>query len=1226
MSEINPNSVISSFNNSELNQSQERDSSALCDSKIRKSQEKSKISRGSTSKSPSISSILSEQQSPRGKKSKNSSISYSSILSNHSDSNSHNSDINDQDKSTSENTGNNINIPASASSFLRKIGEISSSSIGSDSLDSDSNASSTNTSMQDSKKTPQISEINKPKKPSKKSEIDMSSIELSDSDHDILSILSSSLRKTNDTTIDVPEDTIKTDKRSNTDKEDILSSFDESPSEPKQENPKTKTNHSILSDSGSEYSPPVKDKADPDDSNASLSELSEIISTSFAKSPRPTKTGDRDSLSDKDDYLTISSTSGIQGNSVLSGSLPKSSHEKDQPHADNSKEKKRNSREESSDFYQKDKNIKFETPPVQKTELKKFSPQSNSSGKSSNSPVSGMFIEDENGNLLNGKSKNKTPKKDAIHLSSDSMSDFTIPDLKNKSRSPTESSTYSPESQKSDQNKDTNKERDWSDVLSSDNSFMNNRSSQEKSPSSNEEVSSDLSESDHSNSTVNSDDMIENFVSALSAQDSSFEKIGNKISSPDSDERNSSVLSNNSLFNDSIPENVSEVEAKIAKSKNHKKNKTKGDKHDESVGNSILSGDFSKSAKTHDSSESNSILSGFVTEENKTPSKQNNTNKSETETNSILSGFGTEELNSSQKIGKDKKNETESASNSILSGFGTEEINSPTKTDKSQSRINKVSSERKNNKSDSETNSVLSSFISEKSKPQKHSHQKKENDNSSSSESNSILSSFSKDLEKTEEKIDKSIDQDSSSFTSVNSNIISPTKSKQKQDSSSDSTIDQSIISISSSIVNKEKNKEHSIFLSSDNENKDYSSSFVEIDSNIMSQNKPNNTVTSTSYIDIDSSGTNKKQNKVQTESSFIEIESSSLSQANKTNKKQQPNNVQTESSFIDIESSSVSVQNKGRVSKNDVDADSSFIDIESSTVKPSNAVESSDFIETIDSVSSKSKNSFESSFVDKSSEKTENSSDFVEIASSGYEQKLSSIIVESSQYPIDVTNKVQQESESFIIEESKDIVHGSFSDDFEGTKESHQKNTFDSSDFETWEDSGGSRKAHTVTKPPSSDFDSFSSSRKGKFNGVFVENDYVKHVSIQDMKIDKVHHEYIDNKIPQKRLHKEDEVQFSMPPAKEQKLSYKSIETNVFDPLVLSSARVFDVNSQYRRVLSSAGERTALLHQSLESFLDTRRSRSKKKISRGVTLQDVESEIEERIKNKDKKKGRFIY
>lgn len=1347
MSDINPDSIISSFANSELNQSQERDSSNIEGSKGRKSADKSRIS--------NLSSIISDQISPRSPKHKNSSISYSSILSNQSDSDDGNSHNKGQEKSNaSDLTGNNINIPASASSFLRKVGEFNSSSIDSE-LESDkSNESSGNLTMDDANKTPPLSEIIT-KKSSPKSQNSNSSIALSDSDdHEILSILSSSLKRTAGSSRDLPEEAFKPDAKTSTkntsegSSDSILSSYFESNSEePKEEKSSSKNVHSIMSDSSFDDSPPVKEKVDPNDSNeGSLSNISEIISTSFAKSPRPNKKGDERIMDDKSDNASVNSFSGIQGNSILSDSFQskkktpakpktvadlsessssasnlsddlsgiksnsiisdsfakskrnsstisdheshfnttdennrtkdsqtrtssiisgsftntapledkneipkqpaktyessdgktnsilsdsfaktnpknetgddsilsnessedkancilsssfaqtaekkqdqnsilseessegktnsilsdsfsKSTEKKQQKKnsilSDQSSEGKTNSilldsflatqkshknsilSDESSDVFKKPhksdgssdgrkstknknnttnsdednnkskKNIKFKTPPPSKVDAKKVSPQSNSSGKSSNSPVSGMFIEDENGNIINGKKKHDTPKKDALHISSDSMSDFTIPDLKNKSRSPTGSS-YSPESQKSN-DVTANQSKDWSDILSSDNSLVDKESDKEKEKSfSDNQIKkpqkvSSYELSDKSEDTINSDDLLENLVSALSVHDSGFENIAKKISSPDSDDSSSNaILSNDSFFSNSIPETVDEVESKM------------------------------KSKKQSPQNKKNTETKPKTNEKEKTKTKQKVTiNHNE---NSKI------KENEKQKDNKKKQSESDKASkNNILSD-------------------------------DSSFFEVNSEIIS----PMK----SRRNSSASASKKSSASSKGSSD----------------GSF-SYDSNIMLTDKTK-----------DNDVVSIQSSVAFSTTTENF------DKTNKtDDQSDFVEFDSSAFSKSNTNtNIVGSTSFIDTESSAIDKKKNKVDTESDFIEIiDSSAFSQT--------PNkNIQTDSSFIDVESSTIKPSKASKPA--DVEYSSSFIDT----------------IESSHSKSTKKSDDFESSFISVESEpkKTTNktvddTSSFIEFVNSESVDKKSSsdfasMVIESSQYAIDLTknNKknIASEGSDFIIEASKDIVNTTFSDDFESTKKT--KNSFDSDEFGTWENSDFSHRAHTMKKNSDSDYDFESSQKDGKFNGVSVENDYVK-VRRPVLSVQKIAALEIDNRKKAKKLSRNDEVQFTMPPAKEQQLSYVSAKTHILDPFVLSSSRVRDVNMQYRKVLESAAQRNSLLSQSIEAMLETRNARSAVPRSRGVTLKSVEDEIRERIKNKESKKGKFVY
>jgi hypothetical protein len=96
-------------------------------------------------------------------------------------------------------------------------------------------------------------------------------------------------------------------------------------------------------------------------------------------------------------------------------------------------------------------------------------------------------------------------------------------------------------------------------------------------------------------------------------------------------------------------------------------------------------------------------------------------------------------------------------------------------------------------------------------------------------------------------------------------------------------------------------------------------------------------------------------------------------------------------------------------------------------------------------------------------------------------------------------------------------------------------------------------------------------------------------------------------------------QTQFSLPPAK--KPSGAGDRTaSLFEPKVLSSASLRDVNSAYRNSVRNTQQQLSLLNQSISGMLLTRRVRDQEKEIPVITLDGARREIEARIETRRRK------
>ena len=982
MSDFHASSILSGFNSSDLGASHNSENSS------NKEIKKGKRSSNSNLKSVSMSSIFSDKNIPDGSNNDIPSVSASSIISGF------NSELTKTQESIKSNEitnqSNEVSIPISASSFLKKVGD----------LDQSSSILSDSSNLNEENSKPSIIEgliSTTNKKGSHSSSISLSD----DSDNDIInSILSSSLKLTG---------TINADKDPKFDLEE-----------------KKNDNLGSLSDS-----PPVKENIDASSPklNASLHELSDILSESSmfdSSSNKKKKHKKHSSLlstggsksSHKSNHSSKGGSSILSDDSILSD-FPSDNAEKEKP------------------------KVAIQTPP--KTKSASSSPYSGKS--SSNSPISGMFIADDDGIIINGeKSKKKNSPKSNSPILSSSPSEFTIPELRTGKSVSSSPSSYSGKSSPE----------------SAENSPLQDVTKTPEKKSTNDLIVTPQSKGNVEES------------SGLGIIDSSFDDI---------------------------------VKPKDKKEKDDAQKKKKSDDSD-ALGSSLHIG-------------------------------------STTESESDKKSNSDEEPQNKPEQGKiEEKDEGDSI---LSSGFLNNESGIAEK-DKTIVNSSDIHSENENIVDEPSTLVDFESSVIEKVS------QNKQDDKQKKSETNDAESSNFVEIESS--VIDNIINKDDnqSVIVETESATLGKTETINSQESS---TIEGIVVNddLKSNVI-------------------DGSSSLFDIESSLVAKN----TVQSSSFIDIESSvfettGKDKTKNTATDgiEGSSLLIDSSVISDKRQTSKVQD----EAESGSFIIESSVIDdspIKKKTTKKQNEITS-SSFIDIESSVVdNKASTVESSGFIiESInDSTDKKNTTSEFSDFISESS-----------VSKEKIKTKTPKRNVSSSSF---LTESFTNDSAKA---QTKDI-----SDDFISTTTT-DANTFTSKE-QTFSD----------------DFESTSTEK--------TPQKYAPRLTPKaEFVLKNIYSETIPSeKVPRGKMVTETKTEFSMKPAKRKRVDVPQ-NVPLFDPMLLSSATVSDVNARYKQTLSSVQQKMMLLDQSLDSLLLTKRRREERPKSHGVSMRSVEKEIEERIRKK---------
>ena len=127
------------------------------------------------------------------------------------------------------------------------------------------------------------------------------------------------------------------------------------------------------------------------------------------------------------------------------------------------------------------------------------------------------------------------------------------------------------------------------------------------------------------------------------------------------------------------------------------------------------------------------------------------------------------------------------------------------------------------------------------------------------------------------------------------------------------------------------------------------------------------------------------------------------------------------------------------------------------------------------------------------------------------------------------------------------------------------------------------------------------------------------RHRHKQTLQLESPYKETVRGKNEQRVLREYRKVNVSIPPSRKRLAKQRQAKpVPLFEPRVLSSATLNDVNASYQATVRNSQQQLSYLHQSMMSFLVTRRmNTSMQTPAQGITLKSVEAEIQERIRRR---------